>query len=36
MLGFKEKAYFRGTPGSERAPAVRFDFRGTPAPAPVR
>ena len=36
MLGFKEKAYFRAAPGSERAPAVRFDFKGTPAPAPTR
>jgi len=34
MLGFKEKAYFRAAPGSDRAPAVQFDFRNaTPAPA---
>jgi LemA protein len=32
MLGFKEKAYFKATPGAERAPAVQFNF-GTPATA---
>jgi LemA protein len=32
MLGFKEKAYFKATSGSERAPAVQFNF-GTPATA---
>lgn len=32
MSGFKAKAYFRGTPGSEKAPDVNFDF-GTPATA---
>lgn len=39
MLGFKEKAYFRATPGSERAPTVQFDFKNapaTPAAAPAR
>ena len=38
MLGFKEKAYFKAAPGSERAPAVQFNF-GTPGaatPAPAR
>jgi LemA protein len=39
LLGFKEKAYFRSAPGSERAPSVNFDFGrspapGAPAPAP--
>lgn len=32
MSGFKAKAYFRGTPGSEKAPDVNFDF-GSPATA---
>ena len=32
IFGFKEKAYFKAAPGSERAPAVEFDFRN-PAPA---
>jgi LemA protein len=32
MLGFKEKAYFRSAPGSERAPDVNFNFGGSPAP----
>lgn len=32
MFGFKEKAYFKAAPGSERAPAVEFDFKN-PAPA---
>ena len=37
LRGFKEKAYFRGAPGSERAPAVRFDFGSrTPAATPAR
>jgi LemA protein len=26
MSGFKQKAYFRGTPGSEKAPEVDFNF----------
>jgi LemA protein len=33
LLGFKEKPYFKATPGSERAPAVQFNFGATPAPA---
>jgi LemA protein len=32
MFGFKEKAYFKATPGSERPPDVNFEF-GRPAPA---
>ncbi len=40
MLGFKEKAYFKAAPGSERAPTVQFNFQnppaGTPAAAPAR
>jgi LemA protein len=35
MLGFKEKPYFKATPGSERAPAVQFNF-GTPAATPAK
>jgi len=34
MFGFKEKAYFRSAPGSDRAPQVQFDFRN-PTPPPV-
>jgi LemA protein len=26
MSGFKQKAYFKGTPGSQQAPDVNFDF----------
>ena len=33
ILGFKEKAYFRSAPGSERAPQVNFEFGRSPAPA---
>jgi LemA protein len=33
MFGFKEKAYFRSAPGSERAPQVQFDFRNATPPA---
>ena len=40
LLGFKEKPYFHGTPGSERPPAVNFNFGATPAapavPSPAR
>jgi LemA protein len=37
LLGFKEKPYFKAAPGSERAPAVQFNFSRTPAaPAPAR
>ena len=32
VFGFKEKAYFKAQPGSERAPQVEFNF-GSPAPA---
>lgn len=32
MSGFKEKAYFKGAAGSEKAPEVNFNF-GTTAPA---
>jgi LemA protein len=35
MLGFKEKPYFKATPGSERAPTVQFNF-GTPATTPAK
>ena len=33
ILGFKDKPYFKATAGSERAPAVQFNFGATPAPA---
>jgi LemA protein len=33
LLGMKEKAYFQAKPGSDQAPAVNFNFGGTPAPA---
>ncbi len=39
MLGFKEKAYFKAAPGSERAPTVNFNFQNAPAtaaPAPAK
>jgi LemA protein len=39
LLGFKEKPYFHATPGSEKPPAVNFNFGTTPAaaaPAPAR
>ena len=29
MSGFKAKAYFRGAPGSDKAPDVNFDFSNT-------
>jgi LemA protein len=32
-LGFKEKPYFQATPGSEKPPAVKFDFGAKTAPA---
>ena len=28
LLGFKAKPYFHGTPGSEKPPAVNFNFGG--------
>jgi LemA protein len=31
MFGFKEKAYFKAAPGSEQAPAVKFEFGASPA-----
>lgn len=34
MFGFKERPFFAAQPGSEKAPAVKFDF-GSPAPAPA-
>jgi LemA protein len=37
LFGFKEKAYFKAAPGSERAPNVQFNFSNTPvAPAPAK
>jgi LemA protein len=43
LLGFKERPYFHGTPGSDRPPAVNFYFGAAtpaapsvPSPAPAR
>ena len=33
FLGFQAKPYFQATAGAETAPAVKFDFGGTGAPA---
>ena len=33
MLGFQPKPFFNAQPGAETAPAVKFDFNATPAPA---
>jgi LemA protein len=33
MLGFNSKPYFKADAGAEKAPEVKFDFGGTPAPA---
>jgi LemA protein len=35
ILGFKDKAYFQGAPGSDKAPGVQFNFGGQPTPAPA-
>ena len=35
LLGMSEKAYFKATPGSERAPSVNFNFRASPSPTPA-
>jgi len=36
MSGFKEKAYFRGAAGSDKAPEVNFNFGSAPStPAPA-
>jgi LemA protein len=32
-FGFRDKAYFTATPGSEKPPPVQFDFNAKPAPA---
>jgi LemA protein len=36
LFGMREKAYFRATPGSEKAPTVNFSFGASPAPAEQR
>jgi LemA protein len=36
LLGMKEKAYFKGAAGSDKAPSVNFNFGATPAPAEQR
>jgi LemA protein len=36
MSGFKQKAYFRGVPGSQQAPQVDFDFGTTTATTGTR
>jgi len=33
MFGFQPKAFFQAQPGTERAPAVNFNFGASPAPA---
>ena len=33
MFGFQPKPFFTAQPGSEKAPAVKFDFGNSPAPA---
>jgi len=33
MLGFHPKPYFQSDAGAEKAPDVKFDFGGTPAPS---
>jgi LemA protein len=35
ILGFKARPYFASTAGSERPPAVNFNFGGTPGSAPA-
>ncbi|MBA3960452.1 MAG: LemA family protein [Chthoniobacterales bacterium] len=36
MFGFKERPFFNAQPGSEKAPAVKFDFNnGAASPAPT-
>jgi LemA protein len=35
-LGFTPRPYFSAAPGSEAAPKVKFDFGGTPTPAPAK
>ena len=32
-FGFKDKAYFQAAPGTEKPPAVQFDFGAKPTPA---
>jgi LemA protein len=36
LLGMKEKPYFKAVAGSEKPPAVNFNFAPTPAPAPTK
>jgi LemA protein len=36
LFGMGEKAYFKATPGSEKAPPVSFSFGATPKPAEQR
>jgi LemA protein len=35
LLGMREKAYFKSTPGSEQPPNVNFSFGASPSPAPA-
>ncbi len=35
FFGMKEKPYFKAAAGSEKAPAVKFDFGASPAPTPA-
>ena len=36
FFGMKEKPYFKAVAGSEKAPAVNFNFGPSPAPAPTK
>jgi len=33
MFGFQARPFFNAQPGAEKAPAVKFDFGNSPAPA---
>jgi len=35
LFGMGEKAYFKATPGAERAPSVNFSFGASPQPTPA-
>ncbi|MEO5761772.1 MAG: LemA family protein [Vicinamibacteria bacterium] len=36
LFGMKEKPYFKSTAGSEKPPAVNFNFGASPAPSPAK
>ena len=35
MFGFQPRPFFNAEPGAQKAPAVNFNFGGSPAPAPA-